>query len=148
MFPGENDIFNDNEKELNNNGNKNNIYANYIKNKNPTKNYQRHNRTQNMSELVDDLKKIEQYSINTYLKIDLLEIDGSINEEFKNFKNDVFNKNMYNFEEKMGEFDNKNSIRKRYKYNVIDLCKGKTTTDDIFRNYKKRAINIEKEEES
>jgi hypothetical protein len=70
MFPGENDIFNDNENELNNNGNKNNIYANYIKNKNPTKNYQRQNRTQNMSELVDDLEKIEQYSINTYLKND------------------------------------------------------------------------------
>ena len=148
MFPGENDIFNDNENELNNNGNKNNIYANYIKNKNPTKNYQRQNRTQNMSELVDDLEKIEQYSINTYLKNDLLEIYGSINEEFKNFKNDVFNKNMNNFEEKMGEFDNKNSIRKKYKYNVKDLCKGKTTTDDIFRKYKKRAINIEKEEES
>ena len=101
-----------------------------------------------MSELVDDLEKIEQYSINTYLKNDLLEIYGSINEEFKNFKNDVFNKNMNNFEEKMGEFDNKNSIRKKYKYNVNDLCKGKTTTDDIFRKYKKRAINIEKEEES
>ena len=145
MFPGENDIFKDNENEINN---KNNIYANYMKNKNPTKNYKRQNRTQNMSELVEDLEKIEQYSINTYLKNDLLEIYGSINEEFKNFKNDVFNKNMNNFEEKMGEFDNKNSIRKKYKYNVKDLCKGKTTTEDIFKKYKKRAINIEKGEES
>ena len=147
MFPGENDIFKDNEKELNNK-NKNNVYANYMKNKNPTKNYQRPTRTHNLSELVEDLEKIEQYSVNTYLKNDLLEIYGSINEEFKNFKNDVFNKNMDNFEAKMGEFDNKNSIRKIYKYNVKDLCKGKTTTDDIFRKYKKRAINIEKEEES
>ena len=145
MFSGENDIFKETENELNKR-NKNNIYANYMKNKNTTKNYQRPNRTQNISELVEDLEKIEQYSVNTYLKNDLLEIYGNINEEFKNFKNDVFNSNLNDFEENMAVFDNKNSIRKKYKYNVKDLCKGKTTTDDIFRKYTKRAINIEKKE--
>ena len=145
MFSGEDDIFKETENELNKR-NKNNIYANYMKNKNTTKNYQRPNRTQNVSELVEDLEKIEQYSVNTYLKNDLLEIYGNINEEFKNFKNDVFNTNLNDFEENMAVFDNKNSIRKKYKYNVKDLCKGKTTTDDIFRKYTKRAINIEKKE--
>ena len=147
ILSGEKNIFEENENDLNNR-NKNSIYSNYIKNRNGAKNNLRQNRTKNTSELVEDLEKIEQYSVNTYLKNDLLEIYGSINEEFKKFKNDVFNNNMSNFEEKLGEFDNKNSIRKRYKYNVKDLCKGKTTTDDIFRKYTKRAINIENEKES
>jgi hypothetical protein len=147
ILSGEKNILEENENDSNKRD-KNNIYSNYIKNRNGTKNNLRQNRTKNTSELVEDLEKIEQYSVNTYLKNDLLEIYGSINEEFKKFKNDVFNNNMSNFEEKIGEFDNKNSIRKRYKYNVKDLCKGKTTTDDIFRKYTKRAINIENEKES
>ena len=145
MFSGENDIFKESEQELKQR-NKNNIYNNYLQNKKTTMNYVRHNRTNNNSELIDDLEKIEQYSINTYLKNDLLQIYDSINEEFKDFKKDVFNSNINNFENKMGNFDsNTFSIRNKYKFNVKDLCKGKTTTDDIYNKYKKRAINFGKD---
>ena len=145
MFSGEDDIFKETEQELKQR-NKNNIYNNYLQNKKTTMNYIRHNSTNNNSELIDDLEKIEQYSINTYLKNDLLQIYDSINEEFKDFKKDVFNSNINNFENKMGNFDsNTFSIRKKYKFNVKDLCKGKTTTDDIYNKYKKRAINFGKD---
>ena len=139
MFSGENDIFKESQEDLKDK-NKNNIYSNYIRNKKTTIAYNRSNRTNNDSEFIEDLEKIEQYSINTYLKNDLLEIYGSINEEFKDFKNDVFNNNLNDFENKMGEFDKDKDefIRKNKKFNVKDLCKGKTTTDDIYRKYKRR----------
>ena len=145
MFSGENDIFKESEKELKQK-NKNNIYNNYLQNKKTTINHIRQNKTKNDSELIDDLEKIEQYSINTYLKNDLLQIYDSINEEFKDFKKNVFNSNLNNFENKMGNFDsNTFSIRKKYKFNVKDLCEGKTTTNDIYNKYKKRAINLGKD---
>ena len=77
----------------------------------------------------------------------MLEIYGAINEEFQGFKNDVFNNNLNDFENKMGEFDkDKNEyIRKSNKFNVKDLCKGKTTTDDIYRKYKRRGRAIKYE---
>ena len=149
MLKGKNDIFKEDE-ELNNNDNnyrnKNNIYKNYVNYEKSTITYNRNNKTKNDSELIDDLEKIEQYSVNTYLKNDLLAIYGTVNEEFKDFKKDVFNTNLNQFEVKMGEFDKNNNkfIRRKYKYNVKDLCKGKTTTDDIYNKYKKRAIKIER----
>ena len=65
MFSGEDDIFKENEKELKNT-NKNNIYNNYMNNKKPKITYGRKNKTKNDSDFIEDLEKIEQYSINTY----------------------------------------------------------------------------------
>ena len=124
-----------------NNNKNNNIYYNYMKSQR-TK-ILTHNKTN--SELIEDLERIEQYSVNTYLRNDLLEIYGTIDEEFKDFKKGVFNTNLNRFEKKMGEFDNKDEfIKKKKKFDVNNLCKGKTTTDDIYKKYKKRAIKIER----
>ena len=137
MYPGENEgSFTDR-----NNNKNNNIYSNYMRSQRTTTLTQ--NKTN--SELIEDLEKIEQYSVNTYLRSDLLEIYGTIDEEFKDFKKGVFNTNLNRFEKKMGEFDNKDElIKKKKKFDVNNLCKGKTTTDDIYRKYKKRAIKIER----
>ena len=71
-----------------------------------------------------------------------------INEEYQDFKKDIFNTNLNDFESKMGEFDKNNEnnsefVIKKYKFNVKDLCKEKTTLDDIIKKYSKRSINIE-----
>ena len=145
MYSGENDIFKENEEEMKNRQ-KNNIYNNYMNNKKTKVIYGRKNKTKNDSDLVEDLEKIEQYSINTYLKNDLLDMYNSIAEEYGDFKSGVFNTNMNNVEEKMGQMDKKkdknDNNRKKIKYNVNDLCKGKTTTEDIYKKYTKRSIRI------
>ena len=145
MFPENNTLFQEDEQETN----KNNIYSKYIKKeKNKITYNNRTNKPNNNSELIEDLESIEQYSVNTYLKNDLLKIYDTINEEFKDFRKDVFNINLNEVETKMGDFDKKEEkkafIKKNNKYNVKDLCKGKTTTDDVYRKYKKRAIKIER----
>ena len=145
MFPENNTLFQEDEQETN----KNNIYSKYIKKgKNKITYNNRTNKANNNSELIEDLESIEQYSVNTYLKNDLLKIYDTINEEFKDFRKDVFNINLNEVETKMGDFDKKEEkkafIKKNNKYNVKDLCKGKTTTDDVYRKYKKRAIKIER----
>ena len=139
------DLFKEDQKELNNNINRNNLYSKYIKNKRQKETHIRTNR----SELIEDLEKIEQYSINTHLKNDLLNIYNTINEESPDLK-DVFNINLNDFEIKMGKFDKKKKedqeeiLRKNNKFNVKDLCKGKTTINDTYTKYKKRAIKIKR----
>ena len=98
-------IFKEDEELFNKNDNNNNIFSKYMKTKKTTITYNR----ANDSELIEDLQKIERYSINTYLKNDLLEIYDNINDEFKDFKKGVFNTNLNDFETKMGDFD-KNSF--------------------------------------
>ena len=149
MLSGEDDIFKEDENELKNKP-KNNLYNNYTNNKKPKSRitYGKKNKTNNDSDLIEDLGKIEQYSIHTYLKNDLLDIYNTISEEYGDFKNDVFNININNVDDKIGQMDkNKdkdesNSYRKKIKYNVNDLCRGKTTTEDIYKKYTKRAIKI------
>ena len=145
MFSGENDIFKENEKETKN-INKNNIYNNYMNNKKTKTTYGRKNKTKNDSDFIEDLEKIEQYSINTYLKNDLHEIYNSIAEEYGDFKNNVFNTNINNVEENVGQMDENtdktDSNRKKLRHNVNDLIRGKTTTEDIYKKYMRRAIKI------
>ena len=118
VHPGEN------EGSITDRNNNNNIYSNYMRSQRTTK--LAHNNSN--SELIEDLEKIEQYSVNTYLRNDLLEIYGTIDEEFKDFKKGVFNTNLNRFEKKMGEFDNKDELIKKKKrkckeiefnYNII-----------------------------
>ena len=140
-------INNNSQNELKNRT-KNNVFSNYMKSKNTVLMNNRKNITNNDSELIEDLKKIEKYSITTYLKKDLMQIYDHINEEYQDFKKDIFNTNLNDFESKMGEFDKNNEnnsefVIKKYKFNVKDLCKEKTTLDDIIKKYSKRSINIE-----
>ena len=125
---------------------KNNPYSNYMKaTKRPIhKNIYKQARTD--SELIDDLEKIENYNVTTYLKDDLQQIYDSINEEFSDFKNDIFYTNINSFEIKVGEFDKKKIIP-YYKRStkVDDLCKGRVTTDDIIKKYSNNAKRFERE---
>ena len=91
------------------------------------------------SELIDDLEKIEDYSKNTYLKNDLIEIYNNITEEYTDFKNNVFYTNINSFEVNMGELDKKKVSSYMRNVKVDDLCKGRVTTDDLIKKYSTRA---------
>ena len=139
MLLAEKNVFKEDEDLPRNNSNS--VYSRYMQKQKTTITFNRTN-----SGLIEDLKKIERYSIKNYLKNDLLEIYDNINDEFKDFKNGVFNTNLNDFETKMGEFDKNKNTKRTKNFNVNDLWKGKPiTTDDIYKKYKKRAIVIEKE---
>ena len=135
-FDDEKDIIN--EQKI-----KNNPYSNYIKTSKKPKiriAYKKDN------DLVDDLEKIENYSVSTYLKNDLLEIYDSINEEFSDFKKDVFYTNLNSFEVKMGEFDKKEVPYFKKNHQVDDLCKGRVTTEDMYKKYSDNAKKFKREQ--
>ena len=125
---------------------KNNPYSNYLKNSKKTnndRNIYKQQRTD--SELIEDLEKIESYNVSTYLKNDLLRIYDSINQEFSDFKKDIFYTNINSFEIKMGEFDRKQIPYHKKTKNANDLCKGRVTTDDMYKKYSKNAKRFERE---
>ena len=138
--------FDDDEKYNNTKKIKNNPYSNYIKysKKKEDNNIYRQAKTKTDSELIDDLEKIENYNVTTYLKNDLLQIYDSINEEFSDFKNDIFYTNINNFEVKMGEFDKKKIPYVKRTMKAEDLCKGRVTTDDMYKKYSKNAKTFRK----
>ena len=125
---------------------KNNPYTNYLKNSKKTNNDRNiYKQVRADSELIDDLEKIENYNVSTYLKNDLLQIYDSINQEFSDFKNDIFYTNINSFEINMGEFDKKQiPIYKKTK-KADDLCRGRVTTDDMYKKYSKKAKRFERE---
>ena len=125
---------------------KNYPYTNYLKNSKKTNNDRNiYKQVRADSELIDDLEKIENYNVSTYLKNDLLQIYDSINQEFSDFKNDIFYTNINSFEINMGEFDKKQiPIYKKTK-KADDLCRGRVTTDDMYKKYSKKAKRFERE---
>ena len=125
---------------------KNNLYSNYIKTskKAEDKKIYRQTRTKTDSELIDDLEKIENYNTKTYLTNDLLQIYDSINEEFSDFKKDIFYTNINSFEVKMGDFDKRKIPYVKREIKAEDLCKGRVTTDDIYKKYSKQARTFRK----
>ena len=133
MLLAEKNVFKEDEDLPRNNSNS--VYSRYMQKQKTTITFNRTN-----SGLIEDLKKIERYSIKNYLKNDLLEIYDNINDEFKDFKNGVFNTNLNDFETKMGEFDKNKNTKRTKNFNVNDLWKGKPiTTDDIYKKYKKKS---------
>ena len=136
--------FND-EKDNNKNKNRNNLYSNYLKNAKKPNDKKIYKQARTDSELIEDLEKIENYNINTYLKDDLLQIYDSINEEFSDFKKDIFYTNINSFEINMGEFDKKNIPYFKRPTKADDLCKGRVTTDDMYQKYSKNAKRFERE---
>ena len=74
----------------------------------------------------------------------MLQIYDSINEEFSDFKNDIFYTNINNFEVKMGEFDKKKIPYVKRTMKAEDLCKGRVTTDDMYKKYSKNAKTFRK----
>jgi hypothetical protein len=104
---------------------KNTPYSNYMKNKRKVDDKKIYRNAKTTSELIDDLEKIENYNINTYLKNDLLEIYDNINEEFNDFKKDIFYTNINSFEVKMGDFDKKKIPYTKKTRQEDDLYKGR-----------------------
>ena len=123
---------------------KNTPYNNYMKNKRKINEKKAFRNAKTKSELIDDLAKIENYNINTYLKNDLLEIYDNINEEFNDFKKDIFYTNINSFEVNMGDFDKKNMPYTKKTRPADDLYKGRVTTDDMYKKYSQKAKKYEK----
>ena len=135
----------DEENNFDNNKIKNNPYRNYLKaTKKPFKRFNK--KFKNDSDLIEDLEKIENYNVNTYLKNDLLQIYDSINQEFSDFKNDIFYSNINSFEVKMGEFDKKEVPYFKKNPKVDDLCKGRVTTEDMYKKYSENAKKFKREQ--
>ena len=135
----------DNEIEDKNPKMHNIAYSNYIKNKGSRNDKNRHKAVRSTSELIEDLEKIENYNVNTYLKNnDLLEIYDNINDEFNDFKNDIFYTNINSFEVNVGEFDKYKIPFLKKKTNAEDLCRGRVTSEDIYRKYSQNAKKYEK----
>ena len=121
------------------------ISSNYKKNKGTRNDKNRSKTARTTCELIEDLEKIENYNVNTYLKNDdLLEIYDNLNEEFNDFKNDIFYTNLNCFEVNMGEFDKHKIPFLEKKTNVEDLCRGRATSEDIYRKYSQNAKKYEK----
>jgi hypothetical protein len=119
-------------------------YSNYVKNKKKINDKKIYRNAKTTSELIDDLERIENYNINTYLKNDLLEIYDNINEEFNDFKKDIFYTNINSFEVNMGDFDKKNMPYTKKTRPADDLYKGRVTTDDMYKKYSQKAKKYEK----
>ena len=121
----------------------NTAYSNYIKNKRKANDKKAH-KARTTSELIDDLEKIENYNANTYLKDDLLEIYDNMHEQCNDFKNDIFYTNINSFEVNVGEFDKYKIPFLKKKTKAEDLCRGRVTSEDIYRKYSQNAKKYEK----
>jgi len=132
------DEFGDKKPKINNTA-----YSNYTRNKRKA-NDKRAQTARTTSELIDDLEKIENYNVNTYLKDDLLEIYDNLHEQCNDFKNDIFYTNINSFEFNMGEFDKYKIPFSKKKTKAEDLCRGRVTSEDIYRKYSQKARKNEK----
>ena len=121
----------------------NTAYNNYIKNKRKANDKKAH-KARTTSELIDDLEKIENYNANTYLNDDLLELYDNMHEQCNDFKNDIFYTNINSFEVNMGEFDKYKIPFLKKKTNAEDLCRGRVTSEDIYRKYSQNAKKYQK----
>ena len=111
----------------------NTIYSNYIRTKKPIEKNNLKAKTE--SELIDDLEKIENDNVKTFLRKDLLDIYDSVNGEIDNFKKDVFYNKINSFEGKMGEFDQGKMPYSYKRRKVGDLNKGRDTSEDVYKKY-------------
>ena len=135
-------LSNENNDEKDNKDNdkiNNNTYSQYIKDPKKRNDRKMHRTARTESKLIDDLERIETYNVSTYLKNDLLQIYDNINDEFNDFKNNVFYSNINSFEINMGDFDRKKIPFLKKKEIIDDLCKGRMTTDDYYKKYSKNA---------
>ena len=121
----------------------NTAYNNYIKNKRKANDKKAH-KARTTSELIDDLEKIENYNANTYLNDDLLELYDNMHEQCNDFKNDIFYTNINSFEVNVGEFDKYKIPFLKKKTNAEDLCRGRVTSEDIYRKYSQNAKKYQK----
>ena len=137
--------FNEEKDTINDQRIKNNPYSNYMKSKKNKIDNDIYRRKRVDSDLIDDLERIENYNITTYLKNDLLQIYDNISQELGDFKNDIFYTNINSFEIKMGEFDKSEIPYLKKTTKIDDLCKGRVTTEDMYKKYSNNARKFGRE---
>ena len=95
------------------------------------------------NELIDTILNVEKYNVNKYLSKDLAEMYSEINKDNLFFKNDVFLRNIDNFEKKTGILDKKKSKLSRIFIDDINhKLKDMSKTKDIINKYTEKSKKL------
>ena len=90
----------------------------------------------------NDITEAENYDADTVLTPELLEIYSKIKQENRDFKINIFNKNIDNLYDNVGNFD---TIKLSHTFNMKDfdpLMKNILSPNDLFNKYVKKASEI------
>jgi hypothetical protein len=90
----------------------------------------------------NDITEAENYDADTVLTTELLEIYSKIKQENRDFKINIFNKNIDNLYDNVGNFD---TIKLSHTFNMKDfdpLMKNILSPNDLFNKYVKKASEI------
>ena len=90
----------------------------------------------------NDITEAENYDADTLLTPELLEIYSKIKQENRDFKINIFNKNIDNLYDNVGNFD---TIKLSHTFNMKDfdpLMKNILSPNDLFNKYVKKASEI------
>ena len=90
----------------------------------------------------NDITEAENYDADTVLTPELLEIYSKIKQENRDFKINIFNKNIDNLYDNVGNFD---TIKLSHTFNMKDfdpLMKNILSPNDLFNKYEKKASEI------
>ena len=87
------------------------------------------------NELIDAILDVEKYNVNNYLSRDLAEIYADINKENIFFKNDIFLRNIDNFERKTGNLDKKKFYSSYFIDDINYKMKQVPKTDEIINKF-------------
>ena len=111
--------------------------------------YGKKNRINNSNELIEDLGKIEQNNVDSYIDSDIQQIYNNISEEFTDFKSVELSGSLNSVESLIGTLDkcdkklNCENDRICVNLKVNNLCKDKIfTRKQVYKKYTKRIINI------
>ena len=90
----------------------------------------------------NDITEAENYDADTVLTPELLEIYSKIKQENRDFKINIFNKNIDNLYDNVGNFD---TIKLSHTFNMKDfdpLMKNILSPNDLFNKYVKKSSGI------
>ena len=90
----------------------------------------------------NDITEAENYDADTVLTPELLEIYSKIKQENRDFKINIFNKNIDNLYDNVGNFD---TIKLSHTFNMKDfdpLMKNILSPNDLFNKYVKKSSEI------
>ena len=87
------------------------------------------------NELIDTILNVEKYNVNKYLSKDLAEMYSAINKDNLFFKNDIFLRNIDNFERKTGNLDKKKFYSSYFIDDINYKMKEVPKTDEIISKF-------------
>ena len=90
----------------------------------------------------NDITEAENYDADTVLTPELLEIYSKIKQENRDFKINIFNKNIDNLYDNVGTFDTKKLSHTFNMNNFSPLMKNILSPNDLFNKYEKKASEI------